>query len=191
MDLRLRNGWAMDEVMTPLIGPHQAMNAALACSAALCIESSLSITEDCVRRGIERTQWPGRFEYIAGSPPVILDGAHNAHGMRGLVTTVKALGEELSLGGIVYATMGDKDYRESLLLLKELKTRLYCTEIPGMSRSVNAETLATAARLNGLDAPTAFAHPMTALKAAAMAGKPVLCCGSLFLVGNLREALNG
>ena len=85
MDLHLHNGWVLEEAMTPLIGPHQAMNAALACSAALCLHSSFPITEEAVRRGLERTQWAGRFEYIAGTPAVILDGAHNAHGMKGLV----------------------------------------------------------------------------------------------------------
>ena len=189
MDLHLHNGWVLEEAMTPLIGPHQAMNAALACSAALCLHSSFPITEEAVRRGLERTQWAGRFEYIAGTPAVILDGAHNAHGMKGLVATVQALGEDLSLGGIVYATMGDKDYRESLALLKELNVPLYCTEIPGMSRSANAEKLAEEARCSGLNVPGSFADPMEAVQAAAQAGKSVLCCGSLFLVGFLREAL--
>ena len=189
MDLHLNNGWVLEEAMTPLIGPHQAMNAALACSAALCLHSSFPITEETLRRGLERTQWAGRFEYIAGPPAVILDGAHNAHGMKGLVATVQALGEELSPGGIVYATMGDKDYRESLALLKELDVPLYCTEIPGMPRSANAEKLAEEARRIGLSVSGSFAHPTEAFQAAAQAGKPVLCCGSLFLVGFLREVL--
>ena len=37
------------------------------------------------RTGLEQVSWPGRFELLRHSPAFVLDGSHNAHGMRATV----------------------------------------------------------------------------------------------------------
>jgi dihydrofolate synthase/folylpolyglutamate synthase len=59
----------------PMLGPHQAENAAAAVRAA---ELALGdrLTEDMVLSALQAARNPGRFEILAGKPLVILDALH-------------------------------------------------------------------------------------------------------------------
>jgi dihydrofolate synthase/folylpolyglutamate synthase len=62
----------------PLLGAHQASNAATAYAALQIFDKyGLRINEEAIKLGFAKAFWPGRFEIIQNSPPVILDCAHN------------------------------------------------------------------------------------------------------------------
>ena len=66
----------------PLAGAYQPRNAAAAITALECLaRKGWSVPEEALRRGLAAVQWPGRFEVLRRGPAVILDGAHNAHGL--------------------------------------------------------------------------------------------------------------
>ena len=68
-----------------LLGHHQVDNCAVAVMAALVLaEKEQRITLSALRRGLLEVCWPGRFEVIPGKPTIIIDGAHNQDGARGL-----------------------------------------------------------------------------------------------------------
>ena len=75
-----------EEVSIPLIGRHQLKNASL----AIAITHLIGVSEDSVRQGLAETKWPCRLEMVwkpskeMGRPMVIIDGAHNCHGMQAL-----------------------------------------------------------------------------------------------------------
>ena len=47
------------------------------------------IPDSAIRQGLARVRWPGRFELLRRDPPFILDGSHNAHGMRATADSLR------------------------------------------------------------------------------------------------------
>jgi dihydrofolate synthase/folylpolyglutamate synthase len=62
----------------PLLGEHQMINAATAYSTLeIFAQRGVPINQGAIKRGFAKVFWPGRFEIVQPSPPVILDCAHN------------------------------------------------------------------------------------------------------------------
>ena len=125
-------------------------------------------------------RWPGRLERIGD---VYLDGAHNPHAVRALAHSLPAL-----LGGrplrLVFGALQDKDAAAMLRELAPLAASIhYCA--PDSPRAIPPESLAQ------MHPGTAHASAAAALAAARSEGGVVLCCGSLYLVGELRALLLG
>jgi dihydrofolate synthase / folylpolyglutamate synthase len=111
-----------DEVFLPLHGAHQAQNAAVALAAVeafLGAGTEKSLNAETVREGFAMATSPGRLERVRNSPPILLDAAHNPHGM---TATVRALAEEFSFRRLVavVSVLADKDARGMLELLEPL-----------------------------------------------------------------------
>jgi dihydrofolate synthase/folylpolyglutamate synthase len=178
-------------IETPLLGKHQIRNASLAAAACELLRPRLeNLTERAIADGIAKTRWPGRLELIPGEPPVLLDGGHNAHGVKQVVSSLEEImGVQKGGVGLVYATMGDKDYPLSLAYLRTLSDKICCTAIPGNERCLPAGDLARAAKEAGFTSVLAEENPLRALDLARRDGVPVLCLGSLYLVGWLRSRL--
>ncbi len=175
-----------------LLGTHQPLNAALALRAMELLGPSFPCSAEDRRRGLEKAHWPGRLELISSNPMVFLDGAHNPHGMEALAQSLKALFGPRRPLTVVYATMSDKKYMEGLAALRRTlgRIRLICTEVPGSLRSEKALTLASkASALRWPWPPRAMADPFAAIEEAILQGDPLLCCGSLYFIGHVRQSL--
>lgn len=62
----------------PLLGAHQAENAAAAYAALQVFRSAgYLVDEAAIAKGFAGAQWPGRFEVLQRQPPIVLDCAHN------------------------------------------------------------------------------------------------------------------
>lgn len=178
------------EYFTPLVGSFQADNAAMAVAASrLLSERFPRITEETIKRGISETQWQGRMEIVRRSPLVIVDGGHNPHAMKRLSETLSRIFPKGGLS-IVLAMMKDKDVSGALSLLRPLGAEIYCTEVPGLERSLDAEGMKKTAERAGLCTAGTYACPIDAIRAASSGGLPVVCCGSLFLVGYVKAHLD-
>ncbi len=176
---------------TPLIGTFQADNAALAAAAARLLGQSFTkITAGSVREGLAGTVWPGRMEVISERPMVIVDGGHNPHAMRRVAETLRTVMGKRRIN-IVIAMMKDKEIGSALSFLQGLDVTLYCTEVPGCGRSLGAEEMAEKAADASLRTAGSFKDPLKAIAAASGESAPVLCCGSLFLVGYIKERRDG
>ena len=92
---------------------------------------------------------------------------------------------------IVIAMMKDKEIGSALSFLQGLDVTLYCTEVPGCGRSLGAEEMAEKAADASLRTAGSFKDPLKAIAAASGESAPVLCCGSLFLVGYIKERRDG
>ena len=113
----------LDGVKLPLIGSYQPRNAAVAITALRVLRGrGWNIPEEAIRRGLETVSWPGRFELLRHTPPFLLDGSHNAHGMRATVQSLKDRfpGEKFVF---LVSIMADKDVDEMLALLAPLAKR--------------------------------------------------------------------
>lgn len=135
-------GGVYDEVFLPLFGAHQAQNAVLALAA---VEAFLGagpgkkLEIDLIREGFASADSPGRLERVRSAPAILLDGAHNPHGM---AATVAALEEEFSFRHLVavMSVLGDKDVTGLLDLLEPVVARIVVTR-NSSPRSMPADDL--------------------------------------------------
>jgi dihydrofolate synthase / folylpolyglutamate synthase len=170
-------------------GPHQVENACTAVAALRFVDAAgIHLSEASIRGGLATARWPGRFERIAiGDRDFVFDGAHTPAAAAALVETWHEV-----LGGVlatVVIGMGaDKDPRTFLTALRPLIGRLFVTRADS-PRAASPEIIAHAAAALGIP------HEVQPSVAAAVdLGKehgegPVLITGSLFVVGEAREAL--
>ncbi len=167
-------------------GRFQRENAAVAVAAAeLVVDGPLDAA--VVHRALEQVRLPGRVEWVEGTPPVLLDGAHNPAGVAALGAALPGLvGARRPRIGVV-SVLDDKDARA---MLEALVPHLDAVITTGShhARAVDAGRLAELAASVGADA-TPVPVPGHALRRArALAGATgvVVVAGSLYLLGDLR-----
>ncbi|GHJ06190.1 dihydrofolate synthase [Micromonospora humidisoli] len=194
-------GGVYDEVFLPLHGAHQAQNAAVALAAVeafLGAGAKRQLDVEAVREGFAATSSPGRLEKVRNAPTVLLDGAHNPHGM---AATVTALQEEFAFSKLVgvLAVLGDKDAAGLLELLEPVLDSLVVTR-NSSPRAMPAEELAGLAReVFGPDRVQVADSMPDAIEAAVaeaeydvpgeLAGVGVLVTGSVVTVADARRLL--
>ena len=77
---------------TGLLGLHQIENAGMAIALldTFCQEDARELaSNDLLAQALEETSWPGRLEVVSRNPLMILDGAHNPHAIKALLTTLQ------------------------------------------------------------------------------------------------------
>ena len=178
----------LDGVRLPLIGSYQPKNAALAITALRVLRGrGWNIPDSAIRTGLEQVSWPGRFELLRHSPAFLLDGSHNAHGMR---ATVQSLRDRFPGQKFVFllSIMADKDVDEMLALLLPLAKR-FVTVAAHTPRAMPAETLAEHIRARGGEAEAAADIPAGVARAVELGGDgPVCALGTLYFSGDVRQA---
>lgn len=174
---------------TTLLGDHQLLNAAVALKGArvLAALGAKNITATTLEEGIAATTWPGRLECIGKKPTVLLDGAHNPSG----VTVLRnALDKYYPEGKryFVFGMMADKDMQQVAGILFRPEDKVFAVTADFSPRAARGEDLA---RLIGSKA-SAYANVLEAYKEAlreAGSGDIICVCGSLYLVGTFKAAL--
>ncbi|WP_329019319.1 bifunctional folylpolyglutamate synthase/dihydrofolate synthase [Micromonospora rifamycinica] len=194
-------GGVYEEVFVPLHGAHQAQNAAVALAAVeafLGAGAKRQLDIEAVREGFASTSSPGRLEKVRNAPTVLLDGAHNPHGM---AATVTALQEEFAFSKLVgvLAVLGDKDAAGLVELLEPVLDSLVVTRNTS-PRAMPADELAELAReVFGPDRVQVAADMPDAIEAAVaeaeadvpgeLSGVGVLVTGSVVTVADARRLL--
>jgi dihydrofolate synthase/folylpolyglutamate synthase len=126
----------------PLIGGHQAINAA---TAVAVVEAAVSaanrtpqppetvatttVSIEHVREGLAHTLWPGRFQLLERlRPPVVLDGAHNIAGVVALKAT---LGRHFAHARLILilGILADKNYQIMCAELAQLADVLLAVQV--------------------------------------------------------------
>lgn len=174
-----------------LKGHFQYVNAASAVTAArLLAEAGFPVTEDAIRKGVAAAVWPGRLELFAGSPPILLDGAHNPAGSLALCDSLADFSFNRLL--LVVGMMADKAWQETLLPLLPLAAMIIAVE-PALDRALPADELARFCSENGCSAAAvkSVCSGLDYAKSQAAADDLVLVTGSLFTVGEARAMLTG
>ena len=194
----------LGELALPLLGRHQAANAAVALGVleALAEAGVARVSDEAIRTGLVATRWPGRLELLEhAGQAVLLDGAHNPDGMAVLAVTFDELAPSLPEGRatLLLGIMRDKEVKEMLATLTGSRlladARCLTTVVPETDRALPAAELAQA----WLGVGGHAAEPVDdtdealerALRAAAAEGGPLIIAGSLYLVGHLRARLVG
>ncbi|MEM7675543.1 MAG: cyanophycin synthetase [Myxococcota bacterium] len=178
-------------VQLSLLGAHQSRNAALAAQAAVLTDPNIS--DDDIVTGLSVAFWPGRMEVVRRpqQPPVLLDGAQNAHAAATLASALK-MHQDRFQGPyhFVFGVMSDKDARSMIADIAPLAATITFTR-PNSTRARAPEELA----LLVPPGPSARIEPVIenalsgASAAAAADGGWVVVCGSLYLIGDVRALL--
>jgi dihydrofolate synthase/folylpolyglutamate synthase len=142
--------WGELQLRTPLVGLHQAVNAALAVSVLEELEGDLRPGRDAVVEGLARVVHPGRDEVLrVRGGAWLLDIAHNTAGIRSLVDTIDRLELSRPLVALV-GVQGDKDWQT---MLPELFSRMdvaILTQPPTVPPERRWDPVAVAAQVESL-----------------------------------------
>jgi len=174
----------------PLLGPHQAENAAVAVGLIECLAPhGIQVPEEAIREGITSVRWPGRFEIVASRPYVILDGAHDAAGAAALAKTLETLfpGYRIIL---VLGVHRDKDADAIAARLCPLADRVITTACAS-PRAIDANELQRTVYRHCRHT-AAYAPVSLALQEALDQSRPtdaIVVTGSLYVVGEAMKAL--
>ncbi len=185
--------WGLHNSVTGLVpglkGRHQAENAACAlCAAELLADHGLPSSPAAIREGIAGAFWPGRMELFPGTPPIMLDGAHNPAGSQALASSLADIPHRRLL--LVVGVMRDKDAVAILEPLIPLASEVFAVS-PDIERAMSADELAGLVRGLGVQCVSAgtVAGGLRRSVEASGADDLVLVCGSLFTVGEARAGL--
>ncbi len=126
-------GWGSFRLTTPLVGGHQALNAALAVEALEHLPADLRPSARDVLAGVAWVRWPGRdqIERVDGRT-WLFDVAHNPAGVRSLVDVLDRVQLPRPLVALV-GVLADKEWREMLPLLLGRVDRAFLTQPPSAS----------------------------------------------------------
>lgn len=182
------------ELKLSLLGEYQLHNAVTALTAVEVLRGrGFVITEEAVKEGLAKTEWPARFEVLSREPLFILDGGHNPQCAEALAKSIETylpefIGQLILLMGI----LADKDYEKIIDTLAPFAGEFVCVT-PDSGRALPAEELAEKLKEKGLAATacTDVKEGVTlSLGKASSAGKmvPVVVFGSLYLAGEIRSA---
>ena len=177
-------------LVLPLLGDHQLHNASVVLSIAdTLIGEGWKISEQNIYDGIRDVRWPGRFDIVCRKPLFIIDGGHNPQCIEALVKNIRdylAGKKVIALTGV----LADKDYADMYKPVMPLVDRFVCITPPN-PRKLEAEQLARYLRKAGAQAQASESILDGVKKAMDLAGKDgvVLCFGSLYSIGGIRDAL--
>jgi dihydrofolate synthase/folylpolyglutamate synthase len=179
-----------EHVSIGLRGRHQVRNAELALRIAESLKEHFQISIAAIVEGIEGARLAGRLELHGGSPPILLDGAHNPAGAR-------ALGEYLDEFvhrpiTLVFGAMKDKRLEEIAQSVFPKATKLILT-VPQNPRAARLEALMELTKQFGpnTDSYAASSAAEALQKAHEITPPDGLICvtGSLYLIGETKGVM--
>ena len=181
-----------DPLPVPLMGEHQADNAAI----AHCLLDSLArrgwpITRERIVSGWQNLAWPARIEVLGANPTIILDAAHNWASAAALTNTLKtSFSAERRI--LLFAGSQEKDVSGILRQLAPLFDTVVLTAFQMNSRAMPISRLEQIWQaITGRPAHT-MENPTDALAfCRTLAGPRDLICvtGSFFLAAEIRPLL--
>jgi dihydrofolate synthase/folylpolyglutamate synthase len=175
-----------------LPGAHQQRNLGLAVAAAeeLADLGWSLLNRAAIERGVAACRWPGRLESIllGDGKRIVLDAAHNPEGAemlgRFLAERRAESGEPVDL---LLGLLGDKDAKEILGYLAPHVARIVLSAPPSPRAKDPAELAALLPA--GTVAEVVPDLDEALERALALSRRTMVVCGSIFLIGAVRERL--
>lgn len=166
-----------------LKGPalYQISNASLAIDALLYLRDHLGweVSDESIKNGLERALWKGRFEVVHTNPTIVLDGAHNEHGVAAILSSIQSLPQPVVA---VFTALKDKKAKGMLEKLLGVCDRIIVTEFQ-YYRGAKAVDLA-----DGLPVEV-ISDPLEALREGlrGVSTGSLLITGSLYFISDVRN----
>lgn len=174
----------------PLAGKFQIENAALAVETLDVLkEAGYPVSEEQLRRGFARVQWPGRFTIIKKQPLFIVDGAHNEDAAGRLAESIDFYFTNKKIIFIM-GVLRDKDYEKVIDLTAKYAEHIITVTPPGNPRALSAYELARKIT-ESHSCVTAVDSPEEAVEMSLLLADKesvIIAFGSLSYLGRLMEA---
>lgn len=169
-----------------MLGSHQWENAAAAMIAGTYLLKSDAKCEGYCREGLEAAEWQGRMQILSKSPFLMVDGAHNGHGVLALCESLKLLYPKEKFHFLM-GVMADKDYQ---IMIKEMLPIAlnFVTVTPESDRALQAEQLAKDIGKMGIEA--VYAKDLKEVLRTLPTDGKTIAFGSLYFVGEVMAALH-
>ncbi len=179
-------------VSTGMLGVYQGQNVAVALAALEQLQvQGVFISDQAITEGITEAFNPGRMEVVSDEPLIVLDGAHNPHGMAMLRETLDQDFPEMNIV-LVVGICHDKDVRRMLEIIMPVASTVVLTRSSNPRACQPQELLELARSLaEKQDVLVCATVPEALGTAMSVAGEQDLICvtGSLFTVGEARTYL--
>ena len=178
------------DIALPLLGDHQLHNASVVLSIVdTLIEKGWNISEQNIYDGIWDVSWPGRFDIVGHDPLFIIDGGHNPQCIEALGKNIRDYLTDRTVIALT-GVLADKDYGEMYRPMMPLISEFVCITPPNPRKLEAAELAEHLRRVGATATPcdSIEAGVRTAIEKAGHDGV-VLCFGSLYTIGDIRNAL--
>lgn len=185
-----------EQIPMRMQGGYQIENAATAMLAAKVLFKKWGETShvrDYIEQGIADTFWKGRMEIVNQNPFFMIDGAHNAHGVRALADSLLKLypGEKFHF---IMGVMADKDYEDMIDVLLPIAID-FVTVTPESNRALQSEKLAECVMRKGVrarfaeDMETEIRPLLPLAQEGSKSGEKTIAFGSLYFIGAIEAML--
>lgn len=177
----------VDDIFVNLRGDHQLANAAVAaCVVEVLASRGFAMNQESLIKGFSEVRWPGRLEIVKEKPLIILDGAHNTHGIRALIHFLEAQfpGRRKVL---IFAAMKDKEWEKMLIELIPHAHEIIATKVD------SDRALAPDAVKGLVPAAHVAPNPAEAMRIArsrSTVNDVIIVTGSLYLIGECAPVIN-
>jgi dihydrofolate synthase/folylpolyglutamate synthase len=175
-----------------LRGDHQVRNAACALTALETLADRFPLTQSSIRQGLLAAVLPGRFQLLPGTPPTILDVAHNAQAAEAFAASLR----QHRVAGRTHAIFGmliDKAITDVARAVADQIDCWYAASLTG-TRGATAAQVADALSQAGVRAPVGqYARVVDAYEAARAQARPadrLVVFGSFYTVGDILAHLD-
>jgi dihydrofolate synthase/folylpolyglutamate synthase len=179
----------LDGLTCTLAGEHQLDNLAQAVAGALQLrKQGIAISDAAIRIAGETAVWPGRLEWCGNSRQILLDASHNLAGITCLANYLAE--QQVRRIHLVTGLSGERDPAKILMPLAKYAAAVYAVPV-SFGASVSTRQVVAWAEKQTLPVSeyvTAAEGFAAALKNASHS-EPVVVCGSLYLVAELRQDL--
>lgn len=188
------HGGRLCELPLPAIpGEHQLMNASAVLQSLHLANEAFPVSGEHVRRGLEKVNLQGRFQFFPGKIPVLIDVAHNPHAVRALAKHLRNNYAEKRISA-VFSVMRDKDIPAMIDIMSEVVDSWYLVPLK-MARAATPDELYDVIRKAGIKRVNrGFDGVVDAFGQAhcdARSGDLLLVFGSFFLVSDYLAQVAG
>lgn len=162
---------------------YQIENAALAISVVKYLSKIglFKVDDFQLVRGINQTDWPGRFEFLDSNVPIIIDGAHNPAGIKNLCVSLANLDKKFV---IVFSALKDKDINNMLMQLLSKKYDIIITTFENGRKASKSDLMIDDKLIFFDDYQKAIKF---AYDKAISEGKGLIITGSLYFISDVRK----
>lgn len=175
---------------TAMLGYAQPINAVTAIESCLYLQKNgFEISDENIKKSVETTRINARMQYIAETPPIIVDGGHNVSGIQNLASVIEGSSKP------VYAVMGmidSKDYEYGAIIVSRYADKVFTVD-EFAPNAVNAVKLAEIAseRTESEACRSLSAAVENAIDLADKNNGIVVICGSLYLASEFLNKHRG
>ena len=175
-------------VKLSLKGKYQVQNAITAIEAARVIKNKLPLSDEDIINGLKNSSWKCRFEIFDTLPTIVLDGAHNSHGIEALMESIDTYFKNKKKI-FVFSMLNEKDYKKSVEMILDRADFIIATSVPSL-RQTSAQEIYNEIKKHKEEC-IYEEDPVKALELAKEKAKKDDCAvfvfGSLYLSGMLRK----